>query len=89
MELRQSGYSVYVGSIRDKEVDFVAMKDDRVIYLQTTYMLETEQTIEREYSPLLSINDNYEKYVVSLDEIQLPSKEGIRHIQVWNLNEIL
>ncbi|WP_373183425.1 ATP-binding protein [Bacteroides ovatus] len=89
LELRQSGYSVYVGSIRDKEVDFVAMKDDRVIYLQTTYMLETEQTIEREYSPLLSINDNYEKYVVSLDEIQLPSKEGIRHIQVWNLNEIL
>ena len=89
LELRQSGYSVYVGAIRDKEVDFVAMKDDRVIYLQTTYMLETEQTIEREYSPLLSIKDNYEKYVVSVDEIQLPSKEGIRNIQVWNLNEIL
>ena len=52
-------------------------------------MLETEQTIEREYSPLLSIKDNYEKYVVSVDEIQLPSKEGIRNIQVWNLNEIL
>ena len=89
LELRQLGYSVYVCAIRDKEVDFVAMKDDRVIYLQTTYMLETEQTIEREYSPLLSIKDNDEKYVVSVDEIQLPSKEGIRHIQVWNLNEIL
>ena len=61
-------------SIRDKEVDFVAMKDDRVIYLQTTYMLETEQTIEREYSPLLSIKDNDEKYVVSVDEMQLPLK---------------
>lgn len=71
LELRQLGYSVYVCAIRDKEVDFVAMKDDRVIYLQTTYMLETEQTIEREYSPLLSIKDNDEKYVVSVDEIQL------------------
>lgn len=79
LELRQSGYSVYVCAICDKEVDFVAMKDDRVIYLQTTYMLETEQTIEREYSPLLSIKDNYEKYVVSLDEIQLPSKEGMTY----------
>ena len=47
-------------------------------------MLETEQTIEREYSPLLSIKDNDEKYVVSLDEIQLPSKEGIRHIQTYS-----
>lgn len=84
LELRQLGYSVYVCAIRDKEVDFVAMKDDRVIYLQTTYMLETEQTIEREYSPLLSIKGNDEKYVVSLDEIQLPSKEGIRHIQTYS-----
>ena len=84
LELRQLGYSVYVCAIRDKEVDFVAMKDDRVKYLQTTYMLETEQTIEREYSPLLSIKDNDEKYVVSLDEIQLPSKEGIRHIQTYS-----
>lgn len=89
LELRRLGYSVYIGSFRDKEVDFVAMKDDRVIYLQATYMLETEQTIEREYASLLAISDNYEKYVVSLDEVQLPSKEGIRHIQAWNLKDIL
>lgn len=89
LELRRLGYSVYIGSFRDKEVDFVAMKDDRVIYLQATYMLETEQTIEHEYASLLAISDNYEKYVVSLDEVQLPSKEGIRHIQAWNLKDIL
>lgn len=89
LELRRLGYSVYIGSFRDKEVDFVAMKDDRVIYLQATYMLETEQTIEREYASLLAISDNYEKYVVSLDEVQLPSREGIRHIQAWNLKDIL
>lgn len=73
----------------DKEVDFVAMKDDRVIYLQATYMLETAQTMEREYAPLLTIGDNYEKYVVSMDEVQFPSNEGVRHIQAWNLKEIL
>lgn len=89
LELRRLGYSVYVGSIRDKEVDFVAMKDDRIIYLQATYMLETEHTVEREYSPLLSISDNYEKYVISMDEVQFTSREGIRHLQAWNLNEIL
>lgn len=54
-----------------------------------SYMLETEQTIEREYASLLAISDNYEKYVVSLDEVQLPSREGIRHIQAWNLKDIL
>ena len=80
---------MYVGAMRDKEVDFVAMKDDRVIYLQATYMLETAQTMEREYAPLLTIGDNYEKYVVSMDEVQFPSNEGVRHIQAWNLKEIL
>lgn len=89
LELRRLGYQVYVGSIRDKEVDFVAMKDDRVVYIQTTYMMETEQTMEREYGPLLSIGDSYEKYVVSMDEVQLSSREGIRHIQAWNLMDIL
>lgn len=89
LELRRLGYQVYVGSIRDKEVDFVAMKDDRVVYIQATYMMETEQTMEREYGPLLSIGDSYEKYVVSMDEVQLPSREGIRHIQAWNLMDVL
>ena len=51
--------------------------------------LETAQTMEREYAPLLTIGDNYEKYVVSMDEVQFPSNEGVRHIQAWNLKEIL
>lgn len=89
LELRRLGYLVYIGVLRDKEVDFVAMKDDRVIYLQVTYMLETEQTVEREYAPLLAIGDSYEKYIVSLDEVQFPSRKGVRHIQAWNLKEIL
>lgn len=61
LELLRHGYDIYVGSIKDKEVDFVAIKNDRTIYVQATYMLVDEQTIEREYAPLECIADNYEK----------------------------
>ncbi|WP_165027014.1 ATP-binding protein [Dysgonomonas sp. ZJ279] len=89
LELRRAGYEVYVGAMRDKEVDFVAKKGDRVIYLQSTYLMADEQTTKREYAPLEAIQDNYEKFVVSLDDISLPSNEGIKHIQAWNLSAIL
>ena len=89
LELLRKGYTVYTGIIKDKEVDFVATKDDRIIYLQCTYMLEDEKTAEREYSALETIQDHFEKYVVSLDEIQLPSRNGVRHIQGWKLSAIL
>ncbi|PXV58859.1 hypothetical protein CLV62_1426 [Dysgonomonas alginatilytica] len=89
LELRRAGYEVYVGAMRDKEVDFVAKKGDRVIYLQSTYLMADEQTAKREYAPLEAIQDNYEKFVVSLDDISLPSNEGIKHIQAWNLGAIL
>lgn len=52
-------------------------------------MLIDRPTIEREYSALEAIGDNYEKIVVSLDEVPLPSKDGIKHVQAWKLNEVL
>ena len=89
IELLRHGYDVYVGSIKDKEVDFVAIKNDRIIYVQATYMLVDEQTIEREYAPLECIADNYEKVVVSLDDLQLPSRKGITHVRAWELSQML
>jgi predicted AAA+ superfamily ATPase len=89
LELRRSGYEVYVGTMRDKEIDFVAKKADRLIYLQSVYLLVDEQTAHREYTPLEAIQDNYEKIVVSLDDVSLPSNNGIRHIQAWRLKDIL
>jgi len=88
LELRRAGYEIYVGTVRNKEVDFVAKKGDRVIYLQCTYLLADEQTARREYAPLETIPDNYEKFVISLDDISLPSNNGIRHIQAWKLHTI-
>ena len=89
LELRRSGYEVYTGVMQDKEVDFVAIKGDRVIYIQSAYLLADEQTARREYASLEAIQDHYEKMLVTLDDVSFPSNKGIRHIQAWNLtNEI-
>lgn len=87
--LVSSGYNVYVGHSRNNEIDFVAGKSDRTIYIQSAYKLEEKSTIDREYSSLLKIPDNYEKYIISLDDIALPERDGIINIEAWNMNLIL
>src|SRR5574344_171543 len=87
LDLLRAGYSVYTGNTRDKEIDFVAINGDRTIYIQCAYLLADEGTVRREYAPLESIKDNFEKYVVSMDDFTLPSNNGILHIQAWNLSD--
>ncbi|GAO30630.1 ATPase [Geofilum rubicundum JCM 15548] len=67
----------------------MAKKGERLIYLQCTYVLVDEQAIRREYTPLEAIPDNYEKMVISLDDVSFPSNNGIRHIQAWKLLDVL
>ena len=86
LNLKRAGFKVYTGVFRDKEVDFVALKGDKILYVQSTYLMIDEQTTEREYSPLEAIADNYEKIVVSLDDIQFPQRKGIKHEQIWKFN---
>lgn len=83
LDLRRNGYEVYVGDVKGREVDFVARRGENIVYLQSTYMLYDESTIKREYASLEAIPDNYDKYVVSLDEIRLPSRNGIKHVRAW------
>ena len=89
LELLRAGYEVYTGNVKDKEVDFVAQKTGDTIYVQCTYILAEESTIEREVSALEAINDHFKKFVVSLDDITLPVRNGIKHIQAWNLRSEL
>jgi predicted AAA+ superfamily ATPase len=89
LELRKANYQVYVGNIKGREVDFVATKGERIIYVQCAYLLYDKQTIEREYASLEAIDDNYEKVVVSMDDVSMPSKEGVKHLQAWNFAEFL
>ena len=87
LELRRAGYEIYTGVIHDKEVDFVATKGDRIVYIQSAYLLADEQTALREYASLEKIQNHYEKMLVTLDDVSLPSNKGIRHIQAWNLTK--
>lgn len=83
IDLLRHGYQVYIGKSGDKEVDFIAMKNDRKIYLQIAYMLYDDATIKREFENLLGIPDNYPKYVVTMDEMQCGSNyQGIKQIHL-------
>lgn len=81
LELLRRGYSVYVGKIGTLEVDFVAQRQDEKLYVQVCYLLAEPATIEREFGVLSRIPDNYPKYVVSMDEVNL-SRDGIRHMHI-------
>ena len=76
MELLRRGYEVYVGKVDAQEVDFAARKGNEKIYVQAAYLLADERTVNREFSVLEKIQDNYPKYVVTMDEISR-SRNGI------------
>lgn len=82
--LRRQGFEVTVGILRAGEVDFVAKKEEKRIYIQVTYLLASEETVKREFGNLAAINDNYPKYVVSLDPVGGGFSEypGIIHISL-------
>lgn len=82
-ELVRRGYKVYIGKLKDKEIDFVAEKKNEKIYVQVTYRMENKKTVLREFEPLLSIKDHYPKYVVSMDEYFEDNIEGVRHIGMF------
>ena len=82
LELKRRGYQVYIGKIDNKEIDFIAEKENRKIYLQVTYLLASPETIEREFSALKMIKDNYPKYVISMDKIFGTDFEGIKRINL-------
>lgn len=82
LELKRRGYQVYIGKIDNKEIDFIAEKENRKIYLQVTYLLASPETIEREFLALKMIKDNYPKYVISMDKIFGTDFEGIKRINL-------
>ncbi len=77
-ELLERGYDVYIGKIKDKEIDFIATKTNEKIYIQVTYLLTDDKVIEREFGAFKEIDDNYPKYILSLDKADF-SRDGIIH----------
>lgn len=82
LELKRRGYNVYVGKLYHNEIDFVAEKQGEKVYVQVAYKLENEQTVNREFGNLLSINDQYPKYVVTMDELWKDSIDGVKHLYI-------
>lgn len=81
LHLKNLGYKVNIGSLPNGEIDFVAEKEGKTVYFQVAYLLTDSATQKREFGNLMKIQDNYPKYVVSMNPITTPKDyEGITHI---------
>lgn len=78
IELISRGYTVTIGKINDKEIDFIAQINNKINYFQVSYLLSDEKTRNREFDTLSEIKDNFPKYVLSLDNLDF-SQNGIIH----------
>ena len=91
LELLRGGYEITIGKVDNLEVDFVCKKLNKLIYIQVSYLLASEETIEREFKPLKNIPDNYPKYVITLDDVDM-SHDGIIHLNLIDFlrdNEVI
>ncbi len=80
-ELIIKGYDVYTGKTKKGEIDFVATKPDKKIYIQVAFSISNEDTKNREFGAYKTIHDNYPKYVITLDRMTY-EYNGIKHINL-------
>ncbi len=85
MHLLTKGYSIFVGTLNEKEIDFVAERGNERLYIQVAYLLSDENTIAREFGNLELIKDHYPKLVISMDDHYLGKTNGIKQLPVWEL----
>lgn len=78
LELLRRNFKVFVGKKGDTEIDFIAEKQGKKIYVQVAYLLASEETVKREFSVFNSVKDSFPKYVVSMDDFDF-SQDGIIH----------
>lgn len=85
IELLYRGYDVKIGKFEDYEIDFIAQKSGERLYIQVCYIVSDEEVRNREIRPFFKINDNYPKYLLTMDLIPESSEEGIlrRYIPNW------
>ena len=82
LELLGRGYDVYSGKIGNAEIDFVATQQENKLYIQIAQQIMKEETEQREYGRLLSISDNYPKYVLRTDEFAGGNYQGIKTMHI-------
>ncbi len=77
LELLRRGYAVRIGSYRDREIDFTAVRNGRVEYYQVCLSMMSPETRERELRPLSSVGDNFPKTILTADRLGLGTESGI------------
>ena len=82
MHLARQNYKIFIGQLNSQEIDFIAEKNGKKIYVQVAYKLSSQETIEREFGNLLMIKDNFPKILVSMDELAGNDYQGIKHIHI-------
>ena len=84
LELLRRGNEVYIGKYDDLEVDFVAKNSKDTVYYQValTTRGDNSKILDRELLPLKKINDNYPKYILTLDDDLDADFDGIKKINV-------
>lgn len=89
LELLRRQKSVYIGKIDNLEVDFVAIDVNDIVYYQVAATVRDEATLKRELSSLQQINDQYPKYILTLDEDPEADYDGIKRINAlkWLMGE--
>ena len=80
LQLIADGWSVHVGTLYGKEVDFVCVRDGAIRYVQVTEDMTSPATMERELAPYKTLNDNHEKIVVVRTGNYPPDINGVRII---------
>ena len=83
LELLRRGWTVRVGDAAGKEIDFIAERNGVKCYIQVTYLLSSDETVEREFAPLRTVPDNWPKLVLSLDPV-CRSQDGIEHKNIMD-----
>ena len=82
IELMRRGYEVYVGAMRNSEIDFVAIKDGEKLYIQVSYLIIERETMEREVAPLINIPGGYQKLLIAGTRQSEMQYEGIRIVDI-------
>lgn len=81
IELLRQNFDVKIAKLNDLEIDFIAIKNNKKLYIQVSYTINDENTRKRELRPFYKINDNFPKYIITTDKVDF-SCDGIIHLNI-------